>query len=106
MNIDNAGGFKPPTCAGGRDPGSDETHQNLKAPHGDIAASAKLVESRAQMIIERLTEGLGVDVWSVFIKDAAFGTRDWQPEHSINRTQNRQGFFKCLYARLAGYLKR
>lgn len=88
------------------EPDSDESYDNVKVALSDIAASAKLVESRAQVIIERLSEGLGGDVWSKYVKEAAFGTSDWQPNNSINRTPKKQGFWGSLAARGAGYLKR
>jgi len=88
------------------DPDSDESYNNVKVALSDVAASAKLVESRAQAIIERLSEGLGVDVWSKHIQEAAFGTSAWQPNNSINQTPKKQGFFGSLAALGAGYFKR
>lgn len=88
------------------DPDSDERYDNVKVALSEVAASAKLEESRAQTIIERLSEGLGVDVWSKHTKDATFGTSTWQPNNSINRTPKKQGFFGSLATLGAGYLKR
>ena len=88
------------------DPDSDERYDNVKTALGEVAASAMLEESRAQTIIERLSDGLGVDVWSKQTKDAPFGTSTWQPNNSINRTPKKQGFFGCLATLGAGYLKR
>ncbi|WP_018410610.1 hypothetical protein [Methyloversatilis thermotolerans] len=44
------------------DPDSDERYDNVKVALSEVATSANLEESRAQTIIERLSEGLGVDV--------------------------------------------
>lgn len=68
------------------DPDYDDYKDNLRVPLCDLAASAKIVERRAQVIIDRLTEGLGVDVWSKYIEQATFGTDDWKPINSTNWT--------------------
>lgn len=88
------------------DPDTDERYDNVRVSLGEVAASAKLEESRTQTLVKRLCEGLGVDVWSKHTKDATFGTSTWQPNNSANRTPKKQGFFGSLATLGDGYLKR
>lgn len=61
------------------DPDGDEEYNNSKVAIGTISMSAFEVEARAIKIVERLSEGLGTDVWSKYLRDTTFGTSSWQP---------------------------
>jgi hypothetical protein len=70
-----------------KDPDNDESYDNVKVALRDIVASAMRANARARKIVERLSQELGVDVWSKYVQDAVFGTSDWQPNKSFNRTR-------------------
>ena len=61
------------------DPDSDEVVSNVAVPLVGFAEEAAEVESRAIKIIADLSNEIGVDVWTKYLQDASFGTKDWQP---------------------------
>lgn len=83
------------------DPDDDEEYANVSVPFEVFRGKAKEVEKRAQSIIADLSKELGVDVWSKYLRDASFGTEEWQPNKKINRTKKAGGFFSRLLRRCA-----
>lgn len=69
------------------DPDCNEEYSNVSVPFEKFLQQASEVENRAQQIIRSLSKELGVDVWSKYLKDAIFGTEEWQPNKKINRTK-------------------
>ncbi|KAF0808552.1 hypothetical protein A6D6_00261 [Alcanivorax xiamenensis] len=79
------------------DPDEGEEHENIKLPKDGLITAVYELNQRATSIIAALTKGVGVDVWSEHIKEARFGTHEWQPGDLIN--QKKRSFFSRLLRR-------
>lgn len=79
------------------DPDCDEEYANVSVPYAKIIQKVSEVESRAQHIISNLSKELGVDVWSQYIKDVNFGTKEWILHEELTERKKSNTIFSRLF---------
>ena len=61
------------------DPDEEKEYENIKVLKEPLLKTISKLNERAESIIAYLSNGVGVDVWTKHLKEAKFGTNDWQP---------------------------
>lgn len=61
------------------DPDVGEELANLSVPFEPFLEAAVATESRALEVVAALSAGIGADVWTQYLRNAKFGTSEWNP---------------------------